>query len=230
MTTPGNPTDPDRPGDRRPEPPSGASSEPARSPWDQPRPDHDQQAGSYQPGQPQQGYPQQGYPQQGQPQQGYPQQGQPQQGYPQQGQPQQGYSQPGQPWDQQQGYPQAPGGYGQPGQYGQPKKNGFGIAALVLGILSLPAAFFAGVPGIVLGLLAIVFGVLGLRRVKARQADNRGMAITGLVTGVLGLLLGIAVLAATVFFVQTAGDCLTDFEQTGDQAAYEQCLQESVSD
>lgn len=124
-----------------------------------------------------------------------------------------------------QGYPQQ----GHYGQYAQPRKaNGLGIAALVLGILSLPAAFLAGVPGIVLGLVAVVLGVLGLRRVRTRRADNRGMAIAGLVTGVLGLLLGILVLVFTVFVVRTTGDCLTELEQTGDQVAYEQCVQESV--
>lgn len=147
------------------------------------------------------------------------------------GQPSQ-YGQPGQ-YGQPAQYGQ-PGQYAPPGQYGggygePPKSNGLGIAALVVGILSIPAAFLAGVPGIVLGLIAIVLGIVGLRRVKARRADNRGMAITGVVTGVLGLLLGIAVLAFTAFIVNTAGDCLTEFEQTGDQAAYEQCVEENLN-
>ncbi|WP_166503601.1 DUF4190 domain-containing protein [Modestobacter italicus] len=144
------------------------------------------------------------------------------------------YGQPGQ-W----GQPgQQPGQYGQPAPYGQPgqydqydqpkRSNGLGIAALVLGILSLPAAFFAGVPGIVLGLIAIILGIVALRRVKAGRADSRGMPIAGIVTGVIGLVLGIIVLAATVFFVRTAGDCLNDLNETGDQAAYEQCVQDSV--
>ena len=142
------------------------------------------------------------------------------------------YGQPGQ-WGQP-GQPGQPGQYGQPGQSGQygqdqpTRSNGLGIAALVLGILSLPAAFFAGVPGIVLGLIAIVLGIVALRRVKAGRADNRGMPIAGIVTGAIGLVLGIVVLAATVFFVRTAGDCLNDLNETGDQAAYEQCVQDSV--
>ncbi len=135
-------------------------------------------------------------------------------------------------------YPQSPGHlppsdqYGRPtpdgGYGGPPRANGLGIAALVLGILSLPGALLIGVPGIVLGLLAIVLGIVGLRRVRARRADNRGMAITGVVTGALGLLLGVVVLAGAVFFVRTTGDCTSEFDQTGDQARYEQCLQESV--
>lgn len=168
--------------------------------------------------------------------QGHQSPGYPPPGYPHQGQPQQGYSQPGYP-----GQPAGYGGqygqsaqygesaqYGQPGQYGQPQSNGFGIAALVLGILSIPAAFLAGVPGIVLGLLALVFGILGLRKVRAGRANNRGMAITGLITGILGLLMGIAVLAFTAFFFDTAGTCITELEQTGDQAAYEQCIEDSL--
>ncbi|WNV75347.1 DUF4190 domain-containing protein [Geodermatophilus sp. DSM 44513] len=199
MTTPpGQPPDPSRPSGWGDGPPAGSSG-----------------SGQQYPAQP---YPGQPYTGQQPPGGQYPAQPYPAQQYPGgQGQ----YPQAGGP----QGYPQQ-----DPyGQYGQPQKsNGLGIAALVLGILSLPAAFFAGVPGIVLGLLAIVLGVLGLRRVRARRADNRGVAISGLVTGILGLLLGIVVLVATVFLVQTTGDCLQELQQTGDQAAYEQCVQESV--
>lgn len=211
-TPPGPPPDPSRPADWRNEPPAGSSgsspSEPARSAWDQPQ--GQQYPDPQYPGQPHTGqHPGGQYSAQPYPAQQYPGgqgQYQPQPGHPQ-------------------GYPQQ----GQYGQYEQPRKsNGLGIAALVLGLLSLPAAFFAGVPGIVLGLIAIVLGVLGLRRVKARRADNRGMAIAGLVSGILGLLLGILVLVFTVFLVQTTGDCLEELQQTGDQAAYEQCVQQSV--
>ena len=222
MTTPpGASPDPFRPADRGNEPPAGPSgsspSEPARSPWDQPQ----GQQSAYQPGQQ---YPGAQYP--GQPGAGQHAGGQyPSQQYPGQQYPAQQYAGgPGQPapWGQPQGYPQQ-------GQYDQPRKsNGLGIAALVLGILSLLGAFFAGVPGIVLGLIAIVLGVLGLRRVKAGRADNRGIAIAGLVTGILGLLLGILVLVFTVFLVRTTGDCIAELQQTGDQAAYQQCVEESV--
>ncbi|WP_331253571.1 DUF4190 domain-containing protein [Modestobacter sp. VKM Ac-2986] len=102
------------------------------------------------------------------------------------------------------------------------------MAALVLGILSIPAAFFT-FPGTILGLLAIIFGILGLRRVKARRADNKGMAIAGLVTGIIGFVLGTILLIAAIAFVSTAQDCITEFNSTGDQAQYEQCLQDSVN-
>lgn len=125
-------------------------------------------------------------------------------------------------WGQPQGYPQQ-GGYEQPRM-----SNGLGIAALVLGLLSIPGAFFGGIPGILLGLLAIVLGIVALRRVKARRADNKGMAITGLVTGIIGLLIGLAVLAFAAFLLDTTAECQAEFERTGDQAAFEQCVQESL--
>lgn len=203
MTTPtGQPPEYPRPDDQPSNPNAGSSS-------------YGQPAGSGQPwdAKPQQDYTQQ-FPAQGQPQQGYGQQGQ--QGYGQQGQ--QGYGQ--------QGYQNAPAGYDQ----GAPAKaNGFGITALVLGILSIPAGI-ASWPGILLGILAIIFGILGLRRVKARRADNKGMAIAGLVTGIVGLVIGAIVLAAAIWFVNNAQDCLNDLNRTGDQAQYQQCIQDSLSD
>ncbi|MCZ2815817.1 DUF4190 domain-containing protein [Modestobacter sp. VKM Ac-2984] len=153
-----------------------------------------------------------------------------------------GYGQPGPPaYGEPAAYGQA-AAYGQPIQYGQPdpygqqpggygapqKSNGLGIASLVLGLLSLPGAFFLGVPGVVLGSLAIILGIVALRRVKARRADNRGMPIAGIVTGAIGLVLGAIILAATVFFVTTAESCTDEFSQTGDQVAFEECLQDAT--
>jgi hypothetical protein len=162
-----------------------------------------QPAGS---GQPWDAKPQQPYTQQ------FPAQGQPQ------GYPQQGYGQ--------QGYPGAPAGYDQGAPAG--KSNGFGIAALVLGILSIPAGFLSW-PGILLGLLAIIFGILGLRKVKARRADNKGMAIAGLITGIIGLVIGAIVIALLVFLTKTTADCTNDFNATGDQAQFEQCVQDTLT-
>lgn len=117
---------------------------------------------------------------------------------------------------------QAPGGFGGPG--GSPK-NGFGIAALVLGILAVLTSFTV-VVGVLLGLLAIVFGVLGRGKVKKGLADNGGLALTGLLLGVLGLVISI-VIAAAVGSLLSRGDfgSLTEcLEQAGDdQAAIDEC-------
>lgn len=61
--------------------------------------------------------------------------------------------------------------------------NGFCVAALVLGILSIP-----GFCTIILPALAIIFAIVGLNQIK--QSGNvrggRGMAIAGLVCGLIG--------------------------------------------
>ena len=68
-----------------------------------------------------------------------------------------------------------------------PMRNGLGVAALVCGLagilLGLVPLLFLGSGA--LGVLAIVFGITGIRRARRGNASNRAMAVTGLVTGVV---------------------------------------------
>lgn len=57
--------------------------------------------------------------------------------------------------------------------------------ALFLGVVSIPAPLI-GMPSGILGAMAILMGVLSLRRTQ-RGARGRGMAIAGLVCGAVGL-------------------------------------------
>ena len=65
--------------------------------------------------------------------------------------------------------------------------NGMGITALVVGIVGLPGMFACG-SGIILSVLAVIFGALGLKKANAGQATNKGMAMAGLILGVLGII------------------------------------------
>ena len=81
----------------------------------------------------------------------------------------------------------------------------------MLGILSITCAGFLG---IVLGPLAIVFGVQGRRRIAASQGWRRGDGLTtaGIVLGVIGLLVSVVYLvflASNPDFVQNILDRLT---------------------
>ncbi len=109
----------------------------------------------------------------------------------------------------QQPYPQQAPGYGYSGGYPAPTappvaplppSNGLGTAALVLGILAILLAFvpILGFVSYPLAILGIVFGLVGLRRVSRRVATNRGVALTGLITSVLGFVL---VIVSTVAYV-----------------------------
>ncbi|GAA3954803.1 DUF4190 domain-containing protein [Streptomyces marokkonensis] len=101
------------------------------------------------------------------------------------------------------GVPGAPGGYGYPGYpqgYGWPglplpPQNGMGTAAMVLGILACSLFCMYGVVSLVLGTLAVVFGVKGRRRAARGEANNHGQAQAGFVMGIIGIVLGIAVTA-----------------------------------
>ena len=92
------------------------------------------------------------------------------------------------------GYP-APGyqvpGYGQPPGAGS--ANALGIVSLCLGILSIPmgcCSFF----GLILPIPAIICGILGMRKADQGLANNKGLAIGGLVTGIVGLLISLTVI------------------------------------
>jgi heme/copper-type cytochrome/quinol oxidase subunit 2 len=90
------------------------------------------------------------------------------------------------------GWTPPPAGYGH--QQQGPARNGFGVAALVLGILALVTSIF-GI-GIIFGVAAVVFGVLGRKRAKRGEATNGGVALAGLLTGALALLVAVVAIAA----------------------------------
>jgi hypothetical protein len=152
---------------------------------------------------------------------------------------------PGQYGDQPQYGSPPPGQYGDqpPGQYGQygqgygaapdrPKRNGLGIAALVLGILAVLTSLTV-IGGILFGLVAIILGVLGRGRAKRGEASNGGMALTGAILGVLGMLLAGGILALGLSFLnsdegKTYQQCLED--AGSDRARVDQCAQDFQRD
>ncbi len=73
----------------------------------------------------------------------------------------------------------------------QKNRNGFAIASLVLGILSivLSCLWFISIP---CGILAIIFGGLGMK------SEKRGLAIAGIVTGIIGTIALIIILVASL--------------------------------
>jgi Domain of unknown function (DUF4190) len=107
------------------------------------------------------------------------------------------YDQPGPPYGQgpygQGPYGQGPYGQGPyvQGPYGpgwqQPRRtNSLAIAALCCAIGQVVAGPLAGIP-------AIVIGVMSLGQIRQTGEDGRGMAITGIVLGIAGVLLAVLV-------------------------------------
>ena len=107
---------------------------------------------------------------------------------------------------QQAPYPQI--GYQVPGYpMGQnpTSANALGIVSLVLGILSIPlscCSFF----GLIMPIPAIVCGVLGIRKAGQGQANNKGLAIAGLICGCVGLMICLTIVTLSLIGTITDGN------------------------
>jgi hypothetical protein len=71
--------------------------------------------------------------------------------------------------------------------------NGIGIAAGVCGIVAVALCWipFIDYISIVLGALAIIFGVIGIRNANRYGGAGKGMAVTGIVCGIVGLAIAL---------------------------------------
>jgi hypothetical protein len=80
------------------------------------------------------------------------------------------------------------------------RTDGMAITALILGIVAIPGAFFYGVPGIILGALAITFGLVARGRIRRSggMVGGSGMATAGWILGICGVVIGIAFIAFLV--------------------------------
>jgi lysylphosphatidylglycerol synthetase-like protein (DUF2156 family) len=117
-------------------------------------------------------------------------------------------------------------------------RNGAGRAAMICGILALLCAigFFLAVTvpvAIILGLAAIVLGMMGRSRVRRGIATNPGSATTGIVTGLLSLLLiaGLAVAGVALFNANKDNPTFKNYTECAqaagtDTAAQQQCAQQ----
>lgn len=90
------------------------------------------------------------------------------------------------------GYPGGvPGGY-PGGAPQQPQGNGMAVAGLVLGIISIVLFFLSWIDAII-GILAIIFGAIGMSKANKIGGKGKGMAMAGLICGVIGVIISIAI-------------------------------------
>ncbi len=64
-------------------------------------------------------------------------------------------------------------------------KNGFSIASMVCGILSITICCTTGIFGLILAVAAIALGIIAL----CNKYDGKGMAIAGIITGGIGFII-----------------------------------------
>ena len=82
--------------------------------------------------------------------------------------------------------------YGQPNGNNKSESEGFGIASLILGIITV--LLFCTCISWITGILAVIFGILQLVK-----GNKKGMAIVGLITGGIGFAASI-ILYILIFF------------------------------
>src|SRR5260221_10598846 len=97
-----------------------------------------------------------------------------------------------------------PPGNPSPIQYSTPANKlpaGLAITSMILGIASIfPGCCLASVGGMVLlGILAVVFGLIAMSQSSQGRAGGRGMALAGVITGTVGGLFGIVMVALVIF-------------------------------
>jgi Domain of unknown function (DUF4190) len=113
---------------------------------------------------------------------------------------------PQQPFQQAGGYPPGQGSYGpyQPQYFGPgiPRNNPCAIAALICGIGQFVLGLLV-VGNILLAIPAIICGSIGLRQIARRGERGRGLAIAGLVLGILGVLYFLVVVVLVAVNVHT---------------------------
>ncbi len=90
-----------------------------------------------------------------------------------------------------------------PTMFQGPRTDGFCVAGMVLGIIAL---VFCWIPifAIVMGVLAIIFGGIGMGNVSKNPGmkTGSGMGVAGLITGIIALIVAVViwiVVAATIW-------------------------------
>lgn len=95
------------------------------------------------------------------------------------------------------------------------KGQGLGIAALVCGVLSILGFCCCPPVCIVFAILGIVFGVIKLRQ----GGQGKELAIAGIVTGVIGLILVIAIIIIYVLAISINPGYVNDMYQILEEIA-----------
>ena len=129
-------------------------------------------------------------------------------------------------------YNAAPTSYGFEPAPTQQQNNGVALAAMILGILALLGLVFV-FPAIILGIIALVLGIMGVRKASSIQGPGarKGMAITGIVTSVIALILSVLML---IFGFSMAKQLMDDgvFEACeqyeNDDEQLQACLEDEV--
>ena len=115
---------------------------------------------------------------------------------------------------------------GQPA--GRPAGWGMGLASLICGIVGLVLSWLV-VPGLA-AIVAIILGIVAIRKLKRTPGAGKAMPIVGIVLGALGT---IAAIITAIFWAIAFSIGMDAYNECGhlqdDRAAYEQCINDFAS-
>ncbi|WP_458125508.1 DUF4190 domain-containing protein [Paenibacillus sp. Z3-2] len=77
-----------------------------------------------------------------------------------------------------------------------PKTNSKSIVSLVLGILSITIPYL----GFLIGIVAIIFASLSFKEIRMRMEQGKGLAIAGLVCGIIGTAIYAVIIVLVILF------------------------------
>lgn len=107
--------------------------------------------------------------------------------------------------------------------------RGMAITGMVLGIVGLVTAIFY--VGGVIGIVGLVFSIIALRATGRREAGGRGMAIAGLVTSIIAIIINAIEIILIIWVVHTVNNCSQYDPNTnpnGSITQYNDCVRQGI--
>jgi len=104
--------------------------------------------------------------------------------------------------------------------------NTFAVTAMILGLVSIVGVYLLGILDVAIVVLAIVFGILAILKVRRGQSNRMGYAITGLATGVLGAVIIVIAIIVSRHIIQ---DCQKKIGHKPSSAELKQCQKDTSS-
>jgi hypothetical protein len=133
------------------------------------------------------------------------------------------------PPPQQPGYGPAPYGYPYPAPYPmampqQPRSN-MALTGMILGIVGLCTSVLY--VGGVIGIVGLIFSIIGIRAVNRAGLAGKGMAITGLITSIIAIIVNAIEIAVIIWVVHTFNGC-SQYDPNAQPTQYQQCVHNGI--
>ncbi len=115
--------------------------------------------------------------------------------------------------------------YGAPAGYVPARPSStMAVVALVLGILALLGSWipFVNIVSLLMGIVGAIVGFMALSRIKKGTASGRGLALGGVITSILAILISVVVVVGAIALIGNSTSTCDPNTMTDQE--YSQCL------